>query len=172
MKVYVANLEAYNNGELRGEWFYPSIYDKPEDFEAAVHVEVLGNRDIDYAIHDYEDALGLRIGEYDSLRDVWSAAMALEATACPEAFAAWADNEGLELSQLEDELPRFRQHYVGAISLKAYAADFADEVLLPGVPDEVRRYFDYDRFARDMELGGDYFELTDAYGQPHVFSSH
>ena len=34
-KIYVANLEAYNNGRMDGDWVTPTDYETFEDFEKA-----------------------------------------------------------------------------------------------------------------------------------------
>ena len=67
MRIYVANLGAYNNGELKGEWFdlsvvmeevFQSVFDEHELDES-------GQPYGDYAIHDYE--LPFEINEYTSI---------------------------------------------------------------------------------------------------------
>ena len=63
MRVYVANLGKYNEGELVGAWFTPPIdYDEME--------ERIGLNDYyeEYAIHDYE--LPFEIDEYTPIEEV------------------------------------------------------------------------------------------------------
>lgn len=49
MRVYIANLGKYNEGELVGAWFTPPVdYD-----EMAERIGLNGNYE-EYAIHDYE----------------------------------------------------------------------------------------------------------------------
>ena len=67
MKVYVANLGAYNAGELKGDWF-----DLPVEMEE-VYQEIFDEHELDengsplgdFAIHDYE--LPFEISEYESI---------------------------------------------------------------------------------------------------------
>lgn len=67
MRIYIANLGAYNNGELKGDWF-----DLPVDMEEVNETifelhELDGNGHPmgDFAIHDYE--LPFEISEYESI---------------------------------------------------------------------------------------------------------
>lgn len=67
MKIYVANLAKYNEGELVGEWFDLPV-DKNEVFETIFEPHELdenGQPLGDYAIHDYE--LPFEISEHENL---------------------------------------------------------------------------------------------------------
>lgn len=44
-------------------------------------------------------------------------------------------------------------------SLKEAAEELFDELYLPEVPESVRFYIDYEKFARDCEIGGDMIEF-------------
>lgn len=73
IKVYVANLAAYNEGVLKGAWFTLPI-DTDEIFQKVFDAHELdehGQPHGDYAIHDYEAPF--EIGEYanlDTLNDI------------------------------------------------------------------------------------------------------
>ena len=56
MRVYIANLGKYNEGELVGAWFEPPI-----DFDEVKERIGLNDQYEEYAIHDYE--LPFEIGE-------------------------------------------------------------------------------------------------------------
>jgi len=67
MRIYVANLRAYNEGELKGAWF-----DLPVEWEDVVQevfdedeLDEYGNPKGDFAIHDYE--LPFDISEHANL---------------------------------------------------------------------------------------------------------
>ena len=49
MRIYIANLGKYNEGELVGAWFTP-----PVDFEEVKERIGLNDEYEEYAIHDYE----------------------------------------------------------------------------------------------------------------------
>ena len=57
MRVYIANLGKYNEGELVGAWFEPPI-----DFDEVKERIGLNDQYEEYAIHDFE--LPFEIGEY------------------------------------------------------------------------------------------------------------
>ena len=57
MRIYIANLGKYNEGELVGAWFTP-----PVDFEEVKERISLNDEYEEYAIHDYE--LPFEIDEY------------------------------------------------------------------------------------------------------------
>ena len=57
MRIYIANLGKYNEGELVGAWFTP-----PVDFEEVTERIGLNDEYEEYAIHDYE--LPFAIDEY------------------------------------------------------------------------------------------------------------
>ena len=42
---------------------------------------------------------------------------------------------------------------------------------LDALPENIRRYFDFEAFARDAELGGDILAIEASDGQVHVFWS-
>lgn len=61
MRVYIANLGKYNEGELVGAWFTPPI-----NFEDVKEkIGLIGEYE-EFAIHDYE--LPFEIGEYMEIR--------------------------------------------------------------------------------------------------------
>ena len=63
MRVYVANLGKYNEGELVGAWFEPPI-----DYDEMAERIGLNEFYEEYAIHDYE--LPFEIDEYTPIEEV------------------------------------------------------------------------------------------------------
>ena len=63
MRIYIANLGKYNEGELVGDWFTPPI-----DYDEMAERIGLNDRYEEYAIHDYE--LPFEIDEYTSIEEV------------------------------------------------------------------------------------------------------
>lgn len=61
MRIYIANLGKYNEGELVGAWFTP-----PVDYDEMAERIGLNDRYEEYAIHDYE--LPLRLTSTHPLR--------------------------------------------------------------------------------------------------------
>jgi len=74
-RIYVANLRAYTEGELIGEWIdlpmeTEKLWSKLDSF--------LNDGEDEYAIHDYETDLGIRIKEYSSIDSLNDLAMELD----------------------------------------------------------------------------------------------
>lgn len=63
MRVYIANLGKYNEGELVGDWFTP-----PVDYDEMAERIGLNEYYEEYAIHDYE--LPFEIDEYTPIEEV------------------------------------------------------------------------------------------------------
>lgn len=79
IRIYVANLRAYNDGELKGEWFTLPIDDIEEVYEAIFDKDELdekGNPLHDWAIHDYESPF--HIDEHASIEKLSNVAEELE----------------------------------------------------------------------------------------------
>ncbi len=110
----------------------------------------------EWAIHNFEGFEGIKLEEYTPLATVAALATLIESDG--EAFAAWYNNESRDSSDDVDTLrDAFQEAYRGTFrDVEAYAYDYIESTgSLNGVPEFVSRYFDYEAFARDMELGGD-----------------
>ena len=75
------------------------------------------------------------------------------------ALVDWLDNQSyIDLDQIADYLDLFSlsdlhwydDKHTGCNDFSEYAAQLADDCLLYTVADDVRRYFDYDAFERDL----------------------
>mgnify|MGYP003441843112 CR=1 FL=1 len=73
----------------------------------------------------------------------------------------WLDNQSyINLDQVSDYLDWFNlsdlhlydDMHTGCDDFSEYAQSLADECLLHSVPDDVKRYFDYDRFENDLSF--------------------
>ena len=54
--------------------------------------------------------------------------------------------------------------YDGCYSMAEVAEMYADETgLLESVPDDLRMYFDFEAYGRDMEIGGHFIETDSGY---------
>lgn len=62
MRIYIANLGKYNEGELVGDWFTP-----PVDYDEMAERIGLNDEYEEYAIHDYE--LPFEIDEYTPIEE-------------------------------------------------------------------------------------------------------
>jgi antirestriction protein len=68
-KVYVADLEAYNNGKLIGEWLDLSDYNDADELMDAIQDFLKTSGGGEYAIHDYENLPSSMYSEYMGKRD-------------------------------------------------------------------------------------------------------
>lgn len=148
MKVYIANLGKYNEGELVGVWFTP-----PVDFEDVKERIGLNDSYEEYAIHDYE--LPFDIDEYTPIEEI-------------NRLCALA--EELEGTPIEEEMREIQHYFFGSFEemvehkddIICYPdcddmADVARYLLeesgtLGEVPAHLQSYIDYESYGRDLEL--------------------
>lgn len=62
-------------------------------------------------------------------------------------------------SDLSDTLSKLEDVSISECYLREAAEELFDECYLQDVPESVRGYIDYDKFARDCEMGGDMSEF-------------
>ena len=77
-----------------------------------------------------------------------------------DAVRAYRDNVGESYTPLlewEDWIAQFEEAYQGQGNTAIFAAELADEIMPANSSDFLVRYFDYDKFERDLFLG-DYWE--------------
>lgn len=167
IELCLTNLGKYNEGEL--------IYSRlvlpatTEDIQAAYdEIGVAKNTMYEEAfISDYEtDINGLSISEYASLDDLNELAEELSNfdEYELEAFGAMLD-AGLAtdeaLQKVQDNEYRM---YDGCYSMADVAERYADETgLLNSIPDDLRYYFDFEAYGRDMDINGHFIETDSGY---------
>lgn len=108
----------------------------------------------EYAIHDHE-GFGRLIGEHTPLETVAAWAEVLDdADGSVEPLIAFAGYESRD-DDPEQIAEDFKEAYLGTFdSLTDWAEEWAEESgLLEGVPDELRGYFDMEKWARHQEQG-------------------
>ena len=167
IEICLTNLGKYNEGEL--------IYSRlvlpatTEEICAAYdEIGVAENTMYEEAfISDYEtDINGLSISEYASLDDLNELAEELSNLDEYEleAFGAmldcgYATDEALKKVQDGDYMI-----YDGCYSMADVAERYADETgLLNSIPDDLRYYFDFEAYGRDMEIEGHFIETDSGY---------
>ena len=175
-QVYAASLTDYNAGILHGAWL-PADVDETELHEgieamlaASPVAKQSGQPAEEWAIHDSEGFNGLHIDEHEGLGFVTRIGRGVADHGV--AFAHWATRVSTdeELDAFED---RYRGHYE---TVEAYADQLLDDLgaslALEAVPDWLQPYLQLhpERFARDLELGGDIQVSRDDTGV-HIWSS-
>ena len=167
MRIYIADLAAYNEGRLVGKWIEAdSAVNEAEDFLA----EIAPHEDI--AIHAHE-GFGLTVGEYESMQDIEDFAEVYDKVQDGDAFAAWLDYQGYGLSEAKDRKEEFEDAYQGQHDSEE---DYAEQLLddtgeLNSIPEHLRYYFDYDAYARD-QLISDCFSVKCKTGGIYVFNNY
>ena len=148
IKIYVASLEAYNQGRMVGDWVTPSDYSDFEKFNNAIQVATKYADEV--AVHDY-DGINLN-NEYPDFEDLYEFCKALADTDehMHEVIIAYAENAYEDLNP--DIITKAEDYYVGTYSsFQEYADDYANEILLSNADDFIKGYFDYESHARDLE---------------------
>jgi len=167
MEICLTNLGKYNEGELvftrlvlpaTTEEIY-AAYDEIGVAEGTMYEETF--------ISDYEtDINGFEIREYANIDDLNELAEELENfdEYELEAFGAmleygYATDEALQ--KVQDGEYRF---YDGCCSMAEVAEMYADETgLLSSIPDDLRYYFDFEAYGRDMDHNGHFAETDSGY---------
>jgi antirestriction protein len=167
IEICLTNLGKYNEGELiysrlvlpaTTEEIY-AAYDEIGVADGTMYEEAF--------ISDYEtDINGLSISEYASLDDLNELAEELENfdEYELEAFGAmldcgYATDEALKKVQDGDYMI-----YDGCYSMADVAERYADETgLLNSIPDDLRYYFDFEAYGRDMDCSRQFIETDSGY---------
>ena len=167
IELCLTNLGKYNEGELIfTRLVLPAT---AEEIETAFDkIGVAENTMYEESfISDYEtDINGLSISEYASLDDLNELAEELENfdEYELEAFGAMleyglATDEALQ--KVQDNEYRI---YDGCYSMAEVAEMYADETgLLSNIPDDLRYYFDFEAYGRDMDIEGHFIETDSGY---------
>ena len=162
-RIYVACLAAYNNGQLHGAWIDA---DQSAD---AIHDEIramLASSPIpgaeEWAIHNYEDLGGIQLSEYEDIDRVAEIAALL--VEYGEPFGAWYSYDP------SADVSDFRDAYRGEYESEGVYAEWLvdDTGILAEVPETLRCYFDYERFARDLFMS-DMHSVRSGHGTVYVF---
>ena len=167
IRIYVADLAAYNNGKLHGVWSDATA--EIDDIWCAVHAMLASSPEPDaeeWAIHDCEGFGSVSLSEWESFERVREIALFIEEY--PLIGAVLIDHYG---GAADDARRAADESYSGVYtSLADYAEELTSETT--EIPDNLTYYIDYERMGRDMELGGDIFTIETAHDEVHVFWSH
>jgi len=149
-RIYVASLADYNEGRLHGAWL--DVRGELRELEEGVRAMLAASRlsgAEEWAIHDYEGFVPLRLREHESLERI--ARIGEGIARHGEAFKHWATIEGIT------RLDRGHWQSVEAFG-QAFWDDCAfDDAIAKVIPEQLQAYvrFDAAAFARDLELSGD-----------------
>lgn len=150
-KIYVSTYAKYAAGNLTGAWIDPKDYDNLSEFEAACEELHADEHDPEFMFQDSEGIPKFFVSESSVSEDLW------DYLACDQdedvkhayvyLFDQWDSND------LEE---RYRGEYN---SWEEMAELLVDELgYLDEMPENLRYYFDYEKYARDLRLSGDLYE--------------
>jgi antirestriction protein len=167
IRIYVADLAAYNNGKLHGVWINACL--DLDEIQEQINIMLSNSPEVfaeEYAIHDYEGFDGYELSEYAGIKTAHEIACFI---------AEYPDLAGALLCHFGGSIEEARQaiedNYAGCYSsLADYAEELTDNI--NQIPDNIAFYIDYERMGRDMELSGDIYTIATAYDEIHVFWSH
>lgn len=153
LRIYLTNLGKYNEGELVGKWVdLPTVNGFDE------HLEEIGINDEyeEWFITDYEtDIDGLTIGEYDNIEELDELAKTLENLQYYyiEVIEALI-SEGYSLEEALEKKDDCIIYY-DCNDMTDVAEQYAEEVgLLDSIPENLKYYFDFEAYGRDMSYEG------------------
>lgn len=161
--IYVACLAAYNHGFLHGAWIDATqdimeIYAEINKILKASPIECAE----EFVIHYYEGFGDVQLSEYASIEYVVQIVQFI--------------NEHGELGgallgsyTIEEAETLLEDHYQGSYKSEVDFAYFIfEEFYAEAIPENLKFYFDYEAFARDLFINN-YFSV-EAHGEVHVFS--
>lgn len=164
ISIYVGTYGKYNSGDLAGAWLNVLDYESEADFYEACRELHSDEADPEFMFQDFENMPKGMAGECWINEELFEMAAELATLSDTEAEAYEifrnACSSGDDLS-----VERFRDCWMGEWdSEEDFAENFADECgYLNQMPDSLRCYFDFEKFARDLFLDGYYFDAG------HVF---
>lgn len=165
MKVYVGTYAKYNEGSLAGAWLTLGDYDSVEEFFDACRELHKDEDDPEYMFQDWEEIPEGYIGESWITGNLWDVFGQLDEREI-EPFKAYCA-AFLSGEPGSSDIRRFRERYCGRWeSEEAYADSIVDDCF--DIPDNIRPYFDYEKFTRDLFY--DYYFADDPNGGGFVFS--
>ena len=165
--IYVADLADYNTGILRGQWIEIEVDTEVDNIHEAIAEMLALKEHEEYAVHDYNNLPHSGLGEYPDLEEVVEIARAVHEHGYKliDGYLSLFGVEGLAV--LED---RFLGIYA---SVEDYAYEYIDGCYnLEEMMGNLATYFDYQAFARDLELSGDISTVDLGFEELAIFTPY
>lgn len=157
LKIYLTNLGKYNEGILQGEWL--ELPCTEEELEACKERIGINDEYEEWFITDYEtDVNGLKVGEYDNLEELNDLAEAIEEDPeKAEALIYWGYDTAEKIRDNLDNVI-YTCTPEGAESEEfAVGYYYAEEVGCLEIPENLKGYFDYEAYGRDIMINGQFY---------------
>ena len=157
LNIFLTNLGKYNEGELVGEWVELPISE--EELDAVKERIGINERYEEMFISDYEtDVDGLTVGEYDSIEELNELAEAIEDD--PEKAAAllyFGYTTAEEIRENLDNVSYITTPTGAESEEEAIGYYYAEECGCIDIPENLKSYFDYESYGRDIMLEGSFY---------------
>lgn len=161
IKVFLTNLGKYNEGYLIGEWLeLPASQQEIDETMAKIGI----NEEYEeWFITDYETDINIEIGEYSNIDELNKIADELESLNedddIIEAIFNYCQDMQETINKIEN---RDYIIYEDCYDMVDVAYQIVEECgYLNDVPEKIAMYFDYEAFARDLEIEGNFEALSD-----------
>lgn len=163
LKIFISNLKEYNNGKIIGEWVSLPC----EDIEEVLEKISNSGKD-ELFISDYEtDINGLKVAEYEDSLQLNEIAEEIEEMREDEliAFQAYLEQYANNMEQALEEVHQGNYTiYYNCDDMEDVACQIVKESgLLDGVPEEVKIYFDYEAYGRDMDINRTFIQIDNSF---------
>ncbi|QDK70768.1 antirestriction protein ArdA [Lactococcus protaetiae] len=156
LKIYVVNLQSYNNGRTRGRW-----YELPVNFRQIQRDLLLDEEHgEEYAIHDFENFYGYRVGEYSSIKELNEYAEKLEEISDIDHL-----KDFLEIYDIDDVIDNKDDlDFVEARDDEDLAQELIERTggLETLSVETLQRYFNFGAYGRELALT-DYSQTSHGY---------
>ena len=146
LKGFITNLGKYNEGFLIGEWIEFPINE--DELEAVFERIGINEQYEEYFFTDWECPFETGLGEYESIESVNELAEELE-QADEALVEAIIEATGYDLRVALDHTDR--AIFYQGMTLEGLAHEYVDMLCLPEI---ALRYFDYDKYANELEDEG------------------
>ena len=166
MIIYMADLAAYNAGELKGKWFNLDDYMDADKLKEAVDAWKQEQGVEEYAVHDYDDCPAYDVfGEHPDLDELYMYHTLYSKYG--DNFATWFDlcySGGCDCDEWED---KYNDDNMGEWdSWEDFVRYLIDDCgVLGEIPEHLQDYIDYSAFARDLQCNGEYTEQNGFFFQ-------
>lgn len=161
LKIYVTNLRKYNEGQIIGEWV-----SLPCEGLEEVLDKISNNGNDELFISDYEtDINGLKVSEYDNILKLNDMTEEIDNLSDDEVIALQAYLEEYNMEQALDEVRQGNYRiYYNCDNMEDVACQVVNDCgLLDGVPEEVKIYFDYEAYGRDMDINRTFIQIDNSF---------
>ena len=162
LSIWYGNLAAYNNGALRGQWIDFEEMDRDEIEEIMNKISRNGRDEC--MIFGYESRCGIDVGEYASIDELFEIYEICEniidkyGDECGE-YAIETFCEFYGAKYLNDIEKYDFYFYSECYSMADVAFEVVDQGgYLDETPENLRGYFDYEKFGRDLDIEGHFYD--------------